>query len=315
MTADAGVVIPTRGRGGAVVRTIRSILADAPANLAIVVVDQSDDEATREALRPFAGDRRIRYLRSETRGVSAGRNVGVSASTTDLVVLTDDDCEAPRGWLGELLAPFADDPQLGAVVSSVVAGPHDPRAGCIPTFVLTEPFVIRSVHDPRLLRGLGPSLALRRAAWAAVGGFDEALGAGARFRAGGHPDLFLRMVAAGFAIHGRPRPALIHHGFRPWAEADRSLRDYCYGGGALWAKHVRLRPRPAAALLWALARRWAVGRSPVAASISRRPARLLRLTAFARGFLAGAVTRVDLATGHFAPGRGDDRQRPAPIRA
>jgi GT2 family glycosyltransferase len=302
MARPVCVVISTRDRGPAVVRTVRSILADDRAGLEIVVVDQSEGDATRAALRPFAGDGRIRYLRSDTRGLSAGRNAGIRATTSDLVVITDDDCEAPRGWLAELLAPLGADPGVGVVVSSVVAGPHDADAGCIPAFVLTEPFVIRSVYDPCLLRGLGPSLALRRTAWEAVGGFDEALGAGGRFRAGGQPDFYLRVVAAGYAIHCTPRTVLIHHGFRPWAQAADSLRDYCYGGGALWAKHVKRAPWPAAALLLRLAARWAVGQSPVAASISRRPSRALRLTAFARGFVAGALTRLDPVTGHFARG-------------
>ena len=84
--------------------------------------------------------------------------------------------------------------------------------------------------------GHGANLLVRAAALAAVGGWDESLGAGARFTSSPEADLYDRLFLAGF--HGRYEPAA-----RAWHEQWRSSRQliqldwrYGFGNGARLAK-------------------------------------------------------------------------------
>ena len=65
-------------------------------------MDQSDDDATEQALAVYAGDRRFRYVRTSSRGASAARNVGVEQSTAPIIAFTDDDCRVSTDWLQQI---------------------------------------------------------------------------------------------------------------------------------------------------------------------------------------------------------------------
>ena len=58
-------------------------------------------------------------------GLSGARNTAVAAASGDVVVFLDDDAAARPGWLGALLAPYAD-PDVVAVGG--VAHPRLPRS-------------------------------------------------------------------------------------------------------------------------------------------------------------------------------------------
>jgi hypothetical protein len=149
--------------------------------------------------------------------------------------------------------------------------------------------------------GHSANLAVRRDALAAIGGWDESLGAGGRFRAAPEGDLFDRLLAAGFT--GRYEPAA-----RAWHEQWRRIRevvrlDYGYGigSGARMAKLVRtdrrrLR-RVAGEYLWG----W--GLQPLPGFVLRRDwGRAACTVARFAGYLVGFVRaiRVRVIDGHFA---------------
>src|SRR5262249_21590538 len=89
--AQIAVVIPTRNRGAQAAEAASAVLSDST-DFELVVVDQSTDDATAEALRPLQGDPRLRVIRSQLRGASNARNAGVAATSSPLVAFTDDDC-------------------------------------------------------------------------------------------------------------------------------------------------------------------------------------------------------------------------------
>ena len=69
-------------------------------------------------------------MRSDIRGLSIARDVGVRATERPLVLFTDDDCIAVEGWLEPILARFAD-PTVGAVTGrmldhTLIGGDHRP---------------------------------------------------------------------------------------------------------------------------------------------------------------------------------------------
>jgi glycosyltransferase involved in cell wall biosynthesis len=286
---STSVAICTRNRGDTIVRAIRSILACDHRSWELCIVDQSDDERTADALVPFLEDRRIRYRRSRTVGIATARNLAAGEARSELIAYTDDDCEVAADWLRELEAAFAVDERIGIVFGNVLAGPHDAAAGFVPAYVQEQAALARRLRDKNRVDGAGACMALRRSAWRALGGFDETLGCGAHLLSGEETDLTIRALRTRVFAYHTPRARVTHHGFYPWAEHRAVMERYWYGTGAAFARSFAAEPAAVARVLFGLAARWATKLSPVAASLHPRAHRLARLSAFARGFVAGLV--------------------------
>ncbi len=299
------VVISTRDRGHRVVKTVQSILANDYPHFELRIIDQSQDGLTETALRPFLNNPRVCYVKTLSKGLSAGRNLGISGAGSEIIAATDDDCEAPPNWLRELAGVFAKDDRIGVVFGNTMPGPHDPALGFIPAYVRDEPFLALSIYHKNRVEGVGACMGLRRSVWQALAGFDEMLGAGAPFQSGEEIDFAIRALLEGYGIFETPSVSVVHHGFHTWDCAAVVLNHYWRGTGAVFAKHLKFRNLSVVILLMGLAWRWIVGNSPVAASFGSRGHKLLRLAAFARGFAEGVITPVDRITGHYRP-----RKRP-----
>jgi glycosyltransferase involved in cell wall biosynthesis len=85
------VIIPTFNRPTLVPLAINSVLAQSQPATEIIVVDDGSAQDMREVLAPFGN--RIRVIRQANGGLSAARNTGIKAATTDWVAFLDDDDE------------------------------------------------------------------------------------------------------------------------------------------------------------------------------------------------------------------------------
>ena len=306
------VLICTRNRGDAAVAAVASALACSGPAREIIVVDQSDGEATRGSLAPFAAREEIRYVAAPPRGVSAARNLGIGLARAEHIALTDDDCVVDPGWLERLTAAFDLDPRIGIVYGSVLAAPCDAARGFIPAYRGPAPVLVASVAEKHRAEGIGASMGLSKDAWRAVGGFDEAMGPGAPLLSAEELDLALRALQAGFAIQETPEAVVLHHGFRTWEQGQDLLRAHLYGIGAMFAKQFKGGRWEAAAYLYRLARRWLL-EGPVVDFGGWTPGRGLRLGAFVRGFWAGLRRPVDGSSLCFATVSAGAPPRPAVV--
>ncbi len=233
------VVVPTRNRSTHALACARSILA-LDQFVDLIFVDQSDDRATEEELSRI-DDPRLRYVRTETRGVTNGRNIGMSLSRSDIVAFTDDDCRVRPDWVRRNLDIFEADPEVSVVCGRVVVPDAVQKLGYAVAF---EPCEREWQHRyPPLGRdwGLSANLAVRLSSLQKVGNFDPILGAGAPLRSGGEPDLLFRMLRAGFKIVNASEVVVEHYGARkPGNESRKLVMDYGAGTASAIYKHVRL---------------------------------------------------------------------------
>jgi GT2 family glycosyltransferase len=204
---SASIVVPTRDRPGYLDVALASIVPQAEAAGAeVIVVDDGSRDAARVdeiAARRGARCERLR----EPRGLNAARNAGMAAAGADLLVLVDDDVEAPAGWLDALLAGAAAAPDR-----EVLGGPIRPRLeGAELRMCGREDPPITALdlgaEDRDVDMLWGANLAIRRGAFQRLGPFEEGeTGAGdeedwvRRYRrAGGR----VRYVAAAGLDHRR----------------------------------------------------------------------------------------------------------------
>jgi len=293
------VVLATRNRSGFIPEAVRTILQNEHPDFEVLVVDQSDDDLSQAALEPWLSDPRLRYIRDKRRGRSAGQNAGFREARGALVLMTDDDCTVPPGWLHRFEAAFALDHRIGIVFGNVLPARVDPAVGCIPAYIRSAPFLARGVRDKYRVEGIGACMAVRHSVWNSLGGFDEMLGAGARFKAGEDGDLARRALHAGHWIYETPEVSVTHHGLRTWEQLPALMNNYWYGVGAMLIKPIKAGQWHSLLLLLQLAGKWISGRSTVGASLGPRQRKLLKLRSFFRGFWAGAMVPVNKETGHY----------------
>ena len=113
------VIIPCRNGARIVGEAVRSAFSQTERPLEIIVVDDASTDATSAAARAAGA----RVLRTEQhRNAGGARNLGIEASSGDVLAFLDADVVAPADWLACVRAAFADDPQVVAVGGSVVNG-------------------------------------------------------------------------------------------------------------------------------------------------------------------------------------------------
>jgi glycosyltransferase involved in cell wall biosynthesis len=208
--------------------------------LEVTFVDQSDDRKTEEALATIH-DPRLHYVRSDLRGVTNGRNLGMELSKGDILSFTDDDCRVAPDWIAATAKLYADDPEA-AVVCGRVRVPED---------IQERGFAVGFEPKVREWQGRFPptdsdwgitaNLSLRRRVLETIGPFDPFLGAGAPLRSGGEPDFLFRVLKAGLKVVNAAEVSVDHLGVRmPGDESARLLKNYASGTGAAFFKYVRL---------------------------------------------------------------------------
>jgi GT2 family glycosyltransferase len=109
---------------------------------------------------------------------------------------------------------------------------------------LEHPDAVWIDHETPDELGHTANLAVRRAALEQVGGFDELLGGGARFRAGEDKDLLDRLFIAGLRGRYEPAAGAVHLPWRSRSDLIAVYWAYGIGTGARLAKLLRTdRPR------------------------------------------------------------------------
>ena len=234
--------ICTRDRGANIAATLRSLAASTCEDFDVLIVDQSTNDDTALTVHEItAGDKRFRYLRSATQGLSAARNVAISQARGSIIAFTDDDCTVEPGWAMALQETFAAHPEVGVIFGTVRAAPSDASAGILPTFDAEEGPVTRKkiLTNTSGCWGMGANMALRRSVWEQVGPFDELMGAGAPLCAAEDTDYWLRAIACGVGVYHSGRACVVHYGFRPQAATSKLMKGYALGKGAMYAKQLR----------------------------------------------------------------------------
>jgi glycosyltransferase involved in cell wall biosynthesis len=236
---EISAIICTRDRGASAALAARTVLANSHPCFELIVLDQSTNDLTEEALREFEGDPRLRYVRSATRGLGRSRNIALRLARAPLVAFTDDDCRVPANWLEVIATSFARHPRVAVLFSDVDAGEHDPTRGFIPAYKCGGTRLVRTFWDKCHARAIGASMAVRREPILGMGGFDDLLGAGGRFPSCEDADIAVRAIALGHWVLVTEDVSVLHDGFRTWKEGRALARRDWVGTGAAYVKPLK----------------------------------------------------------------------------
>lgn len=296
---DVSVVIPTRDRPESVRRCLEALLAADTPPAEVVVADQGREDRSRDVLASLNGGGRVRWLRLTSVGRSAGLNAGIAAARGSVIAIVDDDVTVDAGWLTAGVEAFAGANPPALVCGALLGGRAPGPGEMLTTFRGRRTRRWRGRLPRALLLGVGANCWLQRETFERVGGFDEALGPGARFRAAEDVDYVNRVLRAGLTVGYEPGMRALHWGTRSaGAEARALLRDYSYGLGAMLAKDLRCGDGWSLGLLsrdFAWEARALAG---TAVTFGRTPFSA-RLPALLRGFRDGWAAPLDRADWRF----------------
>lgn len=302
LVSSVSVVVPTRDRPERLARCLASVRAALRDGDELVVVDSAS--VGRDEVARVATTYADRLLRVERPGVDRARNAGWRAARHPLVLFTDDDVVVDPGWAEAFAAALERHGDAAFITGRIDAPPGRPlpwREIALKRDLEAQVFDRTSVTN----LGHGASMATRREVLEAVGGFDEALGAGGHFRAAPEVDLFDRILATGWLGRYEPSALAFHE---QWREMDAIVQlDFGYGigNGARLAKLARSDRRRARLVArnslwdWGLViavRQWREGARRLA------QASFYRVVGTMLGFARGIVTPVE--AGHYRP-RGE----------
>lgn len=297
------VVICTRDRPDDLARCLPTVLASDYPDFEVVVVDQSASDASERIVAAIA-DPRLNYRRQHGAGKGRALNAALAQTEGDVLAHTDDDCTVPPEWLRRATSVLADEPEAGIVFGALDSPPIDWDEMFVPTF---QPPSYRRlqgrfafVRVPRI--GVGANMCVRRNVYERLGGFDEFMGPGSRFRSGDEWDLAYRAMKAGFAVVQDPSNVVVHWGRRSYADgsARRILRNKYYGVGAGFVKHLRCGDPLAAYALLQLALRDTVYLAGNLVRL-RRQTGAARLLYLALGVVRGLRQPIDRRHWLFVP--------------
>ena len=208
MGETVAVIATVLNEAGAIEALLESLAGQTRRPDEVVIVDGGSVDGTAERLAAWADAGRLplRVVSRPGCNISQGRNVAIAATGADIIVSTDAGVRLEPDWLAYLVAPFG-----GEAPPDVVSGFFAPAPESLFERVLgatTLPALAEI--DPATFYPSSRSVAYRRAAWAAVGGYPEWLDycedlvfdfglrdAGYRFA-----------FAPNALVHFRPRPTL-----------------------------------------------------------------------------------------------------------
>jgi len=253
----ASVVISTRDRPDRLARCLSALLALQYPGYEVIVVDNAPStSATADLIQQtYADEPKIRYVREDRPGLSAGRNRGIVEARGKIIAFTDDDVVVDAYWLAGLARGFEAAENVACVTSLIL-----PLELETPAQLWFEEFggfnkgFTRRVFDRKSGRkdtplypftaggfGTGAGMAFTARFLQEERGFDLTLGAGRRT---GGEDLaaFFRVIMRGNRLVYEPASFAYHEHRRDYASLRKQMYHYGTGPTAHLTKIVVANP-------------------------------------------------------------------------
>ena len=193
----------------------------------VVVVDDGSTDRTGVIADQYEG---VHVIHQENKGLSEARNVGMAASTGEIIAYTDSDCVVDPDWLHYLVSTFLSS-GMPAVGGPNLPPPEDSlTASCVaaspggPLEVLLDDQ--EAEHIP------GCNMAFRREALEEIRGFDPVYRA-----AGDDVDVCWRLQNLGYRIGWSPAAMVWHFRRNTVSAYVRQQRGYGKAEALLYFRH------------------------------------------------------------------------------
>jgi glycosyltransferase involved in cell wall biosynthesis len=241
---DLSIIVCTRDRCESLERNLRSIdemIGPQEVRWEVIIVDNNSKDRTKEVAEIFVKNQsdRYRYVLERRQGKSFALNTGIKAARGQIVAFTDDDCIVSKQWVSSILTEFTTDQDLAVLGGRVELYDSSDRPITIIRYDKRILFQsLDALFDNVLV--IGCNMAIRRNVIDELGGFDIALGPGAKSGAvAEETELVYRAHKKGFKVLYSPDVVVYHnHGRQTVKETEHLLQKYFAGRGSFYCKHI-----------------------------------------------------------------------------
>jgi glycosyltransferase involved in cell wall biosynthesis len=225
------LIVATLNRVDELDRLLTSLDAQDCRQFEVLIVDQNSDDRLTPVLQRHPG-LSVQHL-SSSRGLSRGRNLGLSRVTGEIIAIPDDDCWYPPNLLVQIAAWFASHPEFGVLsvikksADNTPVGPNWPRSA--------QEVTRKSVWHS----AISSTIFMRRKVVESVGLFNEDIGVGcsSRYQSGEETEYLLRAMRNGFRIWYEPSLTVHHPNLHSIERLREKTYPYALGAGYVLRIH------------------------------------------------------------------------------
>jgi glycosyltransferase involved in cell wall biosynthesis len=135
----------------------------------IVICDGGSTDNTRDILESYADTMPLVIHQCPGANISQGRNAAIQAASHEIIAVTDAGVRLEPVWLENIVAPLEANPSVQVVAGFFHSDPQTPFEVALGATTLPE---LRDIIPARFMPS-SRSVAFRRSAWDAVGGYPE----------------------------------------------------------------------------------------------------------------------------------------------
>lgn len=227
------LIMPTLNRFDDIYIYMDSLLEQTYKNFELIVVDQNDNDKVKEIVDKYVDRLDIKYIKSNKKGLSYNRNIGIAAAQGKILAFPDDDCAYKPDTIEKAINFFEKNKEYKIyscktmdfnevdTFKRMYNGTCDINSLNVMDTITSITFFVLFEDKDYLM-------------------FDERLGVGGEFGAGEEVDYILELLSRGYKGRYFGDDIIYHPAKKHSKSKEKYQRDFNYGRGfgALCKKEI-----------------------------------------------------------------------------
>lgn len=228
------LLMPTLNRIEEIKVLLESLEKQTYRNFELIIIDQNQNEKISNLLRKKRNFK-IKYIKSDTKGLSFNRNLGLKYCTGDIITLTDDDAEYPEVLFEKIIQEFKNNLEIN-ILSVRTKEKNSNKT------IHKSPMINTAITKKNIFKTAISFTVFIKYKKITDIYFDEQLGVGAKFGSGEESDMLLSLLHQGYKgkyIYGQE--LVVYHPYKDEVSNPERFYLYALGLGAVLKKEIILR--------------------------------------------------------------------------
>lgn len=221
------IIIATLNRTNEPLLMLRSLTKQTFKDFEVLLIDQNEDNQNDSHFKEYSNSLSLKHIKTETKGASNARNIGIQNASGEILSFPDDDCEFHATFLEDVSDYFKNNDIDGIVVTTKDKG--DGKA--ISRLISTKPQAITKNNVLKTVVEAGIIVKARKLEGVI---FDPNMGVGSPsspYWSDEGPDFILRLLEKGTCFNYCPQFYMFHPNPVKEYNAKTAVRSYHYGNG------------------------------------------------------------------------------------
>lgn len=117
----SSVVIVTKDRPENLRTLLSSLVSQSLMPDEVIIVNNNSTVSYESVFSEYTDLLPLKIVLEQTPGIPAARNRGIKETSGDIILFTDDDCQADHLWVENMMKPFYQNPYIGAVGGEILS--------------------------------------------------------------------------------------------------------------------------------------------------------------------------------------------------